>query len=634
VSALLSWAAAEPYEPFARDAATLAARLSQTTAEKRAARQILDKWEARGAPTTRETIDLALARARIAASAAEARRIYLALAAARPDVPEREPDLFDATDRKEFERAVRSGPELVRRGRALALAARDPTEALSLLPRAPSTPDARLDAAEVRLVTGDAAGALRLLQTEAPPVFPAEEDAQRARALTLDAELRLLLRGERSSTNVRRAGRSRPKVTKTAPSPPLLFGAEACAGAARLLPRVVDLLGQPLRDVDRRRLAADAARVSLRASRAEDARRLVSQIVLFDPESSTLAEELFREAFEAYRQGRYAEAAASFEEQASLYRETSIRRRTTYWAGRAREKNGQEVAARTLYASLVTGSSPDVYSVWAVAALGLPLPPGSSPPGFSSEEIAPPSPAIGPPSLELLLCGFPDLAEDAAEAEGVTDPLFLAAVASERDDHRRAARLLKQRWPEIGSPEEGAVPLAARRAYYPIAHGSVVLDAASKASVPSALVFALIRQESVFTSDIRSRAGAVGLMQLMPATGRQLHRRARQSGRPDLSDPEVNVRLGVAYLRQMLDLFGGDPVLALAAYNAGPARARRWQRDLGALPEDEFVESIPAFETRLYVRRVLFFEGAYAALYGLPAGAGAARLGSREAASP
>jgi soluble lytic murein transglycosylase len=84
----------------------------------------------------------------------------------------------------------------------------------------------------------------------------------------------------------------------------------------------------------------------------------------------------------------------------------------------------------------------------------------------------------------------------------------------------------------------------------------------------------------------------------------------------------------------MLDLFGGDPVLALAAYNAGPARARRWQRDLGALPEDEFVESIPAFETRLYVRRVLFFEGAYAALYGLPAGAGAARLGSREAASP
>jgi len=115
VSALLSWAAAEPYEPFARDAATLAARLSQTTAEKRAARQILDKWEARGAPTTRETIDLALARARIAASAAEARRIYLALAAARPDVPEREPDLFDATDRKEFERAVRSGPELVRR---------------------------------------------------------------------------------------------------------------------------------------------------------------------------------------------------------------------------------------------------------------------------------------------------------------------------------------------------------------------------------------------------------------------------------------------------------------------------------------------------------------------------------------
>ena len=108
-------------------------------------------------------------------------------------------------------------------------------------------------------------------------------------------------------------------------------------------------------------------------------------------------------------------------------------------------------------------------------------------------------------------------------------------------------------------------------------------------------------------------------MQLMPATGRQLHRREGHGGRPDLENPAVNVRLGVAYLRRLLDDFGGDTVLALAAYNAGPARARRWRSDLAALPADEFFESIPFSETRFYVKRVLFFEGAYASLYGVPA---------------
>jgi soluble lytic murein transglycosylase-like protein len=633
VSDLLTWAAAEPYEPFARDAVTLAARLARTTTEKAAARAALASWEARGAPTARAVIDIALARARVAPNAGEARRLRLALAALRPDAPERDADLFDAVDLKEFNAAVRGGPGEVRTARALTLARRAPKEALALLPRTPIGPAGRLDAAEVRFLTGDTAGALRLLRTPGPSVFADEQDARRARALELDAEMRLLLRGQDGATSARRARRRRAKVVTTLPGPPRLFREETRVRAAGLLTRVGELLVQPLSDTDRRRLTADAARISLRMGRADDARRLVGQIVLLDPTSGVIAEELFREAFEAYRQGRFVEAAASFEGQASLYREPAIRRRTTYWAGRAREKNGQPAAARVLYASLIAGTSADLYAVWAAAALGLPPPPGPPAPGTISDDAVPDRTAIGPPSRELLACGFPDLADDAAEAEGVTDPLFLAALASERGDHRRAAILLKQRWPELGSPEEGATPLAARRAYYPITHGALVDEAAAKASLPSALVFGLIRQESVFTTDLRSRAGAVGLMQLMPATGRQLHRRENHGGRPDLSNPAVNIRLGVAYLRKMLDAFGGEPVLALAAYNAGPARARRWQKDLGALPIDEFVESLPAAETRHYVKRVLFFEGAYAALYGLPGGVGLASLAPREAGS-
>ncbi len=619
VTALLSFASAERYEPLARDAATLAARLSRTTAEKSAVRKSLAAWGARGAPTPRVTADLALARARVAATPAEARSLLLALAAERPDAPERDPDIFDATDRKAFESAVKSGPEEFRTARALALAARAPSEALSLLPRAPGTPRARLEAAEVRLVTGDPAGALRLLRTPAPPLRAGDAEAAHARALELTAELRLLLHGETARAPSRRPGRQRPRTVTTLPTPPPLFDAETRGRAAGLLARARDLLDGEIADADRRRLAADAARTALRAGEPGLARRLVDTILLADPGSTVLSEELFRGAFEAYRQGRFAEAAAAFDDQAALYRDLTVRRRAAYWAGRAREKGGEADAARARYAALVPGTSPDLYAAWAADALGLPPPPASPLPAGSSLETPPEGAAAGPPSREFLACGLPDLARDAAEAEGVTDPLFLADLDAERGDYRRATRLLKARWPELGSPEEGAVPLEARRAYYPLVHVAVVEEEAARAALPAALVFGLIRQESVFTPDVKSRAGAVGLMQLMPRTGRQLGRHEKRAGRPNLSDPAVNVRLGVTYLRQMLDAFGGDAVVALAAYNAGPGRARRWRRDLATLPVDEFVESIPAPESRLYVKRVLFFEGAYAALYCLPA---------------
>jgi len=632
VAALLGWAATEPFEPLARDAVTLAARTAKTAEEKRSVRTALAAWDLHAPRGPRAAIDLALARARVASGGAEATRLRLALAVGCPDAPVRAPDLFDATDLVEFDRAVRGGPERIRAARGLALAPRHPKEAAALLPRSPVSDAARLDAAEARLILGDTSESLRLLRMA--PVPAGDETAVlRSRALALDAEMRALLRSEGGSPPSRRAGRRRTRPTTTPPPPPRPFGAAARERAEGLLARADELLEAPLSDVDRRRLLVDASRTSLRAGSAADARGRIARLVLFEPTSGALSEELFREAFEAFRAGRFAEAALSFEEQASLFRDASVRRRATYWAGRCREKAGQTDAARLLYASLVPGTSPDPYAVWAAAALGMPLDQGPPPALSADDPTALDGVSSAAPSRELLACGLPDLAEDAAEAEGSADLLFLATAASERGDHRRAASLLRQRWPELGSPDEGAVPLQVRRLYYPRDHAALLSGISSGASVPPALVFGLVRQESVFTTDIRSRAGAVGLMQVMPATGRQIHRREGHGARPDLRDPAVNVRLGVTYLRQMLDLFGGDRVLALAAYNAGPARARRWQKDLGSLPADEFLEAMPVAETRQYVRRVLFFEGAYAALYGLPASPPVS-LTRRDAAAP
>ena len=113
-------------------------------------------------------------------------------------------------------------------------------------------------------------------------------------------------------------------------------------------------------------------------------------------------------------------------------------------------------------------------------------------------------------------------------------------------------------------------------------------------------------------SDARSSKGALGLMQLMPGTARQVARRLRDR-RPrtdDLLRPATNIRYGAAYLKQVFESLDRNPVLAIAAYNAGPHRVRGWMPEC-AMPADIWVETVPFRETRTYLRRVL----AYTAIY-------------------
>ncbi len=138
-----------------------------------------------------------------------------------------------------------------------------------------------------------------------------------------------------------------------------------------------------------------------------------------------------------------------------------------------------------------------------------------------------------------------------------------------------------------------------------------VLTRASGA-VEVALVHAVARQESVLDAKAISRAGARGLMQLMPATARLTARKLglHYSKRRLLSDPDYNARLGVHYLAQLIERYDGSYLLALAAYNAGESRVRRWVRVFGdprkpGIDAIDWAESIPISETRNYVQRVL-----------------------------
>ncbi|HSB62910.1 MAG TPA: lytic transglycosylase domain-containing protein [Thermoanaerobaculia bacterium] len=610
VSALLSFAAAEPGEPYARLALGVAARLASTPEERASVRGALLARPEPPPSRPRALVARALAEARVTAGEAGRQRL-VALAAVFPDAPSRAADLFDDADREAFDAAVKTAPADVRVKRARVLVARDPKAATALLRSLGSSPPAAAlpAAAEAWLAAGSPRDAKRLLARLSAP--PGEAAALHLSALSWLVETSLMSSPE--SSPGRRARRTRAGRPAKSPAP---VSEKAKAAASEHLARLDALLARPIPDEDRRRLLDSGIRLAFRTSHADDARRLLTPLVSLDPSTEAGASEWFAEAWTRYTGGDFAGAARLLDEQITAYRTVFLKRRAMYWAARAHERGGDAGTAKALYAGLVSGTVPDLYARWAAAALGVTLP--AVAPAVVSQEAGDAAGVAGIPSRELLRCGFPGLAEDAAESEGSLDPLFSGRAASARGDHRRAAAILKRRYPELGTPEEGAVPTEARSAYYPLAEADRIAEAARAAGVPASLLFGLIRQESVFSENAKSRSGALGLMQVMPSTGRLLFRKENGKGRPDLSDPAANLRLGARYLRQLLDVFAGDTAAALAAYNAGPGRVRAWKKASGFAPEDEFLESIPFGETRLYVKRVLFYQGSYASLYGLP----------------
>ncbi|MDH5738486.1 MAG: transglycosylase SLT domain-containing protein, partial [Gammaproteobacteria bacterium] len=154
---------------------------------------------------------------------------------------------------------------------------------------------------------------------------------------------------------------------------------------------------------------------------------------------------------------------------------------------------------------------------------------------------------------------------------------------------------------------------------FPLGHQKLVLKHATLQKINPAWAFAIIRQESAFTADARSHAGAMGLMQLMPRTARQVARsmRIRRPRQHDLINVKTNVRLGVRYLKKVYDKFKGNSVLATAAYNAGGFRVKQWLPDTGSVPADVWIEQVPFSETQDYLKRVLVYTIIYEKRLGL-----------------
>ena len=162
---------------------------------------------------------------------------------------------------------------------------------------------------------------------------------------------------------------------------------------------------------------------------------------------------------------------------------------------------------------------------------------------------------------------------------------------------------------------------------FPLLYKNDVTDNAQRNGIDPGWVYGVIRQESAFITDAQSGVGALGLMQLMPATARRVGRELgiNIKSRASMVDTTNNIKIGTRYLRSLIKRYNGNQALASAAYNAGERRADRWRPQHGMLDADIWVETIPFNETRNFVKNVL----AYATVYNNRLGGDTVRISTR-----
>lgn len=156
------------------------------------------------------------------------------------------------------------------------------------------------------------------------------------------------------------------------------------------------------------------------------------------------------------------------------------------------------------------------------------------------------------------------------------------------------------------------------RLFFPVTNRATIVQYAAENALDPRLVAAIIKIESDFRPSATSHSGALGLMQVMPDTGRWAAGKLGVTGViPNiLYDPSTNIRIGSWYLAQLQTMFGGRLVLILAAYNAGDHNVREWfPSDTSLVSDSKLVTGIPYPETRLFVRKVLFTYAVYQRLY-------------------
>jgi peptidoglycan lytic transglycosylase len=347
----------------------------------------------------------------------------------------------------------------------------------------------------------------------------------------------------------------------------------------------------------------------------------------------------WKAAWLTLREGRNEDAKKAFEEQIALYPSGAETPNALYWRARLAEEDNQFTMARAFYQKLS-----DRYRNFYYAELGrqrlkhLPAVTEAAVTQYALLDRVPPLDSSGkvtesdPPSDELHVQkaellgngGLVDFAVRELQAAAATEggswaPAETAQLYVETGHYDRAIEYMKHTAPNYFALDIPDLPRKYWEALFPKPYWSDLKRSSAANGLDPYLVASLIRQESEFNPNAVSRANAVGLMQLLPKTGKAVAKQAKlkRYTASQLYTPAVNMQLGTRYFKGMVDKFGSFEY-ALAAYNAGSDRVEEWLGQGKYRDPQEFVESIPFTETREYVQAILRNASVYKQLYGTP----------------
>ena len=357
----------------------------------------------------------------------------------------------------------------------------------------------------------------------------------------------------------------------------------------------------------------EAAGLRRSQGRYSEAARLFAQVATCFPKSKFFSRATWQSGWCHYLAGEYALAAEVFK---PLLKVESMREKVVYWLARALENAGSEDADYYYHVLLVDYPS-GFYATWYRDQKGI----RDMREPFGSRSAVVELPRVAGFDKPRLLALLGMVAESRSEMmaarkkAGDKRRLFpgLARTYLEMKDYSSAITLFIQNRPVKW--DTANLPLLS--AGYPLVYNAPVTRYTATNKLSEGLIYALIRAESEFSPGIKSHAGAIGLMQLMPATAKAVSGEKGSFNPQNLVIPDYNIRLGTSHFRGLLKAFDGEVVYSIAAYNAGTAAVNRWRKNLKGLKLDEFVENIPYQETRDYVKKVYASAATYRQLYGL-----------------
>jgi soluble lytic murein transglycosylase len=346
-----------------------------------------------------------------------------------------------------------------------------------------------------------------------------------------------------------------------------------------------------------------------------------------------------------YRLQEYDSSLYTFDAMSKHFKGTSLEEKSLFWKTKSLEKLGRKQEAIEGYKSVFSVNSFSYYgfeSANALKNLGINV-------DFPAinKELDPENPEISEvipeiygylePQIvlskeeathinkakELLFIEFFDSAASEVEASGeeidanLSKILEISTMYLKSKDYENSILLVQRNYKKLSSGLTGREKDYYYYLFYPFAYKDYIKKYANTYGIDENFILAIIREESRFKADAGSHAGAQGLMQIMPATGKNI---ASQLGISNfdnsmLHDPEKSIMMGTYYISQQLKNFGNNKYYALGAYNGGPGAMQRWINSYGSLDIDEFIESITYDETKNYIKKVMESYYIYNMLY-------------------